>query len=259
MDLLLLLPTRSSCRLPIRTRAHARFRCQCGSIVPLAFSGKNVCICCGGGITHGRCVCSIPLYRICTPLPHRWVTARRESAIHICISIGRCFRSQLLYGLPHRYGSRSNGSCLGYTETVRTFTCIQRFLSRMRCSARRRQHDFLRIFGLRRRNRGFNCIKSSNLIVNQRAVVQQDVPHSHRHAFLALCVASIPSNAEVGDLFIFLTFQLALHILQHTPTIDVRGALSAFLQHNGHLVPCCIRLCLPIAAVLLDRLSVTTQ
>ncbi|KAF5214705.1 hypothetical protein ECC02_012674, partial [Trypanosoma cruzi] len=130
MDLLLLLPTRSSCRLPIRTRAHARFRCQCGSIVPLAFSGKNVCICCGGGITHGRCVCSIPLYRICTPLPHRWVTARRESAIHICISIGRCFRNQLLYGLPHRYGSRSNGSCFGYTETVRTFTCIQRFLSR---------------------------------------------------------------------------------------------------------------------------------
>ncbi|KAF5214918.1 hypothetical protein ECC02_012446 [Trypanosoma cruzi] len=258
MDLLLL-PIRSSCRLPIRTRAHAHISCQCGSIVPHGFSGKNVCICGGGGITHGRCVWSIPLYRICTPLPHRWVTARRESAIHICISIGRCFRSQLLYGLPHRYGSRSNGSCFGYTETVRTFTCIQRFLSRMRCSVRRRQHNFLRIFGLRRRNRGFNCIKSSNLIVIQRAVVQQDVPHSHRHAFSApraVCIASIPSNVEVRDLFIFLTFQFTW--LTHTLTINVRGALSAFLQHNGHLVPCCIRLCPPSTAVLL-LLSVATQ
>ncbi|ESS55854.1 hypothetical protein TCDM_12653 [Trypanosoma cruzi Dm28c] len=164
MDLLLLLPIRSSCRLPIRTRAHAHISCQCGSIVPHGFSGKNVCICCGGNITHGRCVPSIPLYRICTPLPHRRVTARRGSAIHICISIGRCFRSQLLYGLPHRYGSRSNGSCFGYTETVSTFTSIQRFLSRLRCSTRRSQHDFLRSCFLRRRNREFNCIKSSNLI-----------------------------------------------------------------------------------------------
>ncbi|KAF5214555.1 hypothetical protein ECC02_012835 [Trypanosoma cruzi] len=46
-------------------------------------------------------------------------------------------------------------------------------------------------------NRNFVCVEDADLIVIQRAVVQQDIRRGHRHVFFAPCAASIPSNVEV--------------------------------------------------------------
>ncbi|KAF5216417.1 hypothetical protein ECC02_008837 [Trypanosoma cruzi] len=56
-------------------------------------------------------------------------------------------------------------------------------------------------------NRNFVCVEDADLIVIQRAVVQQDIRRGHRHVFFAPCAASIPSNVEVGDSFRICVFQ----------------------------------------------------
>ncbi|KAF5221567.1 hypothetical protein ECC02_005456 [Trypanosoma cruzi] len=70
-----------------------------------------------------------------------------------------------------------------------------------RCSCR----QFFQTFQLW--NRNFVCVEDADLIVIQRAVVQQDIRRGHRHVFFAPCAASIPSNVEVGDSFRIRVFQ----------------------------------------------------